>query len=35
MHELDAAATHTIDGVLVRAFYWEGTRADRLITGIL
>jgi hypothetical protein len=34
MHELDAAVTHTIDGVLVRALYWQGTRTDPLITGI-
>ena len=32
---LGGALTGTIAAMAVRAFYREGTRADRLITGIL
>lgn len=32
---LGGAMTGIAAAMLVRAFYWQGTRADRLITGIL
>ncbi len=32
---LGGALTGVVGVLLVRALYWEGTRADRLITGIL